>query len=64
VLAVPVGATEQHGPHLPIATDTDVVTVLAARRRGVIFAPSAGYGFSGEHASFAGRFPSAGAPWI
>jgi mycofactocin precursor peptide peptidase len=58
VLAVPVGPTEQHGPHLPMATDTDVVTALAARlaarRRDVIVAPPVGYGSSGEHASFAG----------
>src|SRR3984885_16235855 len=58
VLAVPVGATEQHGPHLPMATDTDVAMALAARlaarRRDVIVAPPVGYGASGEHASFAG----------
>ena len=58
VLAVPVGATEQHGPHLPMATDTDVVMALAARlaarRRDVIVAPPVGYGSSGEHWSFAG----------
>jgi len=29
VLAVPVGATEQHGPHLPLSTDTDVACALA-----------------------------------
>ena len=58
VLAVPVGATEQHGPHLPMATDTDVAMALAARlaarRRDVIVAPPVGYGSSGEHAGFAG----------
>jgi hypothetical protein len=51
VLAVPVGATEQHGPHLPMATDTDVAMALAARlaarRRDVIVAPPVGYGSSG-----------------
>ena len=30
LLAVPVGSTEQHGPHLPLSTDTDVA---AARCR-------------------------------
>jgi mycofactocin precursor peptide peptidase len=58
VLAVPVGATEQHGPHLPMATDTDVAMALAdrlaARRRDVIVAPPVGYGSSGEHAGVAG----------
>jgi creatinine amidohydrolase len=57
-LAVPVGSTEQHGPHLPLSTDTDVAVALAARlaaRRGdVIVAPPVGYGSSGEHAGFAG----------
>ena len=24
MLAVPIGSTEQHGPHLPLSTDTDV----------------------------------------
>ncbi|NBH03898.1 creatininase family protein, partial [Amycolatopsis sp. SID8362] len=28
ILAVPVGATEQHGPHLPLATDTDIALAL------------------------------------
>jgi creatinine amidohydrolase len=58
ILAVPVGSTEQHGPHLPLSTDTDVAVALAARlaaRRGdVIVAPPVGYGSSGEHAGFAG----------
>jgi creatinine amidohydrolase/Fe(II)-dependent formamide hydrolase-like protein len=31
VLAVPVGSTEQHGPHLPLSTDTDVAVALAVR---------------------------------
>ncbi|MGH9098767.1 MAG: creatininase family protein, partial [Acidimicrobiales bacterium] len=31
VLALPVGSTEQHGPHLPLGTDTDVAVELCAR---------------------------------
>ena len=57
VLVVPVGATEQHGPHLPLSTDTDVACALAARvasRPGVVVAPALPYGASGEHAGFAG----------
>lgn len=58
LLAVPVGATEQHGPHLPLSTDTEIATALAGRlaskRSGVIVAPPVAYGSSGEHAAFAG----------
>ncbi|WP_158890822.1 mycofactocin biosynthesis peptidyl-dipeptidase MftE [Amycolatopsis anabasis] len=58
ILAVPVGATEQHGPHLPLTTDTDVAFVLcerlAAERPDVLIAPPVAYGSSGEHAGFAG----------
>lgn len=31
VLLQPIGAIEQHGPHLPIDTDTNSVTVIASR---------------------------------
>lgn len=58
VLVVPLGATEQHGPHLPLSTDTDVAVALgsrlAARRTDVDLAPAVPYGASGEHAGFAG----------
>jgi len=58
VLAVPVGATEQHGPHLPLSTDSDLavalVAALARTRPNVVAAPLVAYGSSGEHAGFAG----------
>jgi len=58
VLAVPLGSTEQHGPHLPLATDTLVATALVERlvrrRSDVVAAPALPYGSSGEHAGFAG----------
>ena len=58
LLVVPLGATEQHGPHLPLSTDTDVACALAgalaARRADVDVAPPVPYGASGEHAGFAG----------
>jgi creatinine amidohydrolase len=58
ILAVPLGATEQHGPHLPLSTDTDLAVELcnrlAARRPDVVVAPAVAYGASGEHRGFAG----------
>jgi creatinine amidohydrolase len=58
LLAVPLGSTEQHGPHLPLSTDTDVAIALCARlveaRTDVLVAPPVPYGSSGEHAGFAG----------
>ncbi len=44
-LVVPVGSTEQHGPHLPVTTDTDIaeaiVDGLSERRPYVVVAPAA-----------------------
>jgi creatinine amidohydrolase len=58
LLAVPLGSTEQHGPHLPLDTDTRIATALAAglarRRDDVVVAPALPYGASGEHAGFPG----------
>jgi creatinine amidohydrolase len=58
VLAVPLGSTEQHGPHLPLSTDADIAVALcdrlAAARPDVLIAPVVAYGSSGEHAGFAG----------
>jgi mycofactocin precursor peptide peptidase len=57
-LLVPLGATEQHGPHLPLGTDTAIAVALAeaAARRvgGAVVAPALAYGSSGEHQDFAG----------
>ncbi|MDQ1490454.1 MAG: mycofactocin precursor peptide peptidase [Actinomycetota bacterium] len=58
VLAVPVGSTEQHGPHLPLGTDSEVALALterlAAARPDVLVAPALPYGSAGEHAAFPG----------
>lgn len=58
VLLLPLGSTEQHGPHLPLTTDTVVAARLAelAHRQlpRVGLAPPIPYGASGEHAHFPG----------
>jgi creatinine amidohydrolase len=57
VLAVPLGSTEQHGPHLPLSTDADIASGLCARLavlRQIVVAPGVPYGSSGEHTGFAG----------
>lgn len=62
-LVVPVGSTEQHGPHLPLDTDTRIATAvsravadgLADRDESKwVVAPAIGYGASGEHEEFSG----------
>lgn len=57
-LLIPLGATEQHGPHLPLETDTLIAVALAEAasrgRSGVVVAPALPYGSSGEHAGFPG----------
>ncbi|MFC7755848.1 mycofactocin biosynthesis peptidyl-dipeptidase MftE [Tsukamurella soli] len=58
VLIVPVGAVEQHGPHLPLDTDTRVAVAVArtvaAATPGTVCAPALAYGASGEHEGFPG----------
>ncbi|TWF78032.1 creatinine amidohydrolase [Pseudonocardia hierapolitana] len=55
---VPLGALEQHGPHLPLDTDARVAAAVAARVAVVdpalLVAPPLAYGASGEHEGFPG----------
>lgn len=55
---LPLGATEQHGPHLPLATDTVRAEALADRLAlglpDVLVAPALPVGCSDEHQGFAG----------
>jgi len=55
VVVIPIGSIEQHGPHLPISTDSDIVTEVAKRlseMKGYLLLPTLTYGVSFEHAPF------------
>jgi creatinine amidohydrolase len=55
VAVIPVGSIEQHGPHLPISTDSDIVTEVARKiseKKGYLLLPTLNYGVSFEHAPF------------
>jgi creatinine amidohydrolase len=61
---LPLAATEQHGPHLPLSVDSDIVNAVIARSVSVLqtkasglpvyFLPTQAVGLSPEHAAFAG----------
>lgn len=59
IVLCPLGAFEQHGPHLPLTTDTDIVTAIARRVEEprpskVLCLPTLWAGHSPHHARFPG----------
>ncbi|WP_231187190.1 creatininase family protein [Haladaptatus sp. DYF46] len=57
VAVVPLGSTEQHGPHLPLATDHLIAEALAreaADRAGYLCTPTINVGVSTHHMQFHG----------
>ncbi len=61
IAVLPVAATEQHGPHLPLSVDTVLVNGIIAcaltylpPHSPVLFLPTQNIGLSPEHAGFAG----------
>ena len=55
IAIIPVGSIEQHGPHLPISTDSDIVTEISLRfskKIDGILLPTINYGISNEHFPF------------
>jgi creatinine amidohydrolase len=61
VAVLPLGATEQHGPHLPLGVDTCLVEGIVdaalpqlPQDLPVLFLPTQAIGLSPEHARFAG----------
>ena len=58
ILLLPLGSCEQHGPHLPLDTDTQIAQHLcvqaAQQDNRILIAPSLSITASGEHAGFPG----------
>ena len=58
VLLLPIGSCEQHGPHFPLDTDTQIAQYLCAQAAQqdsrILIAPSLSITASGEHAGFPG----------
>src|ERR671918_1242348 len=57
-ILIPIASTEQHGPHLPLSTDT--ITALEVSRRtaeqaDVLYTPTVWTGYSPQHMRAAGQ---------
>jgi creatinine amidohydrolase len=57
IALVPIGATEQHGRHLPMLVDTgwaEAASLLAARSADVVVTPPLAFGWSPHHMGYPG----------
>lgn len=71
LVVLPLGATEQHGPHLPVGTDTLHVAHIArtaaqrvADRVAIAVAPALPFGCSPHHLSFGGTLSLASETFV
>jgi creatinine amidohydrolase len=65
VIVIPIGHTEQHGYHLPLSTDTNIIDAVAQGTASVLpeitsVLPVMPYGVSTHRASFAGTLSAGG----
>jgi creatinine amidohydrolase len=69
VVIFPLGSFEQHGPNLPLTTDTDIVTAVAQgverkRQREILCLPTLWPGHSTHHLFFPGTLSVNQMPYI
>jgi creatinine amidohydrolase len=61
MVLVPIGSTEQHGPHLPLSTDVilpESIAIRVAEQTGAIAAPPISYGYKSQPKTWGGNhFP-------
>ena len=69
IVVLPLGSFEQHGPHLPLTTDTDLVTAIARRLeqqlpKKTLLLPTLWPGHSTHHLFFPGTLSVSQSPYI
>src|SRR4029077_9841425 len=69
IVLFPLGSFEQHGPHLPLTTDTDLVTAVARgvekkRPAKILCLPTLWPGHSTHHLAFPGTLSVSQMPYI